>query len=66
MRKAASKECEDGTPVHSFQTLLMDLATITRNRVRPRDASTPPFEMTTTPTEVQRRALDLLGVSLRL
>ncbi len=66
-RKAASKTCEDGTPVHSFQTILADLATIVRNRMRPRNAGDgASFEMTTTPTAVQRRALDLLGVSLRV
>jgi len=65
-QKAASKTCEDGIPVHSFQTILADLATIVRNRMRPRDAGGASFEMTTTPTAVQRRALDLLGVSLRV
>ncbi|MEK0339973.1 MAG: IS1634 family transposase, partial [Nitrosopumilus sp.] len=65
-RKAASKSCDDGTPVHSFQTLLADLATIVRNRMRPRDAELATFDVTTTPTAVQRRALELLDVSLRL
>ena len=65
-RKAASKTCDDGNPVHSFQTLLTDLATIVRNRLRPRDAGEETFELTTIPSPVQRRALDLLGVSLRL
>jgi len=65
-RKAASKICDDGTPVHSFQTLLADLATIVRNRMRPRNAGRETFEITTTPTAVQRRALDLLGISLRV
>ena len=33
-RKATTKKCEqDGQPVHSFQTLLADLATVTRNTV---------------------------------
>jgi hypothetical protein len=65
-RKAAAKTCDDGTPVHSFHTLLADLATIVRNRVRPTEAGKQTFELTTSPTPVQRRALDLLGVSLRL
>lgn len=65
-RKAGTKACDDGTPVHSFQTMLADLATIVRNRIRPREASSATFDMTTTPTKVQRRALDLLGVSIRL
>jgi len=66
MRKASSKRCEDGSPVHSFQTLLADLATIVRNRVQPQGRSESTFELTTTPTAVQRQALDLLGVSLRV
>ncbi|TFH66982.1 MAG: IS1634 family transposase [Gemmatimonadales bacterium] len=65
-RKAASKSCDDGKPVHSFQTLLADLATIVSNRMRSRDAGEETFEVTTTPTPVQRRALDLLDVSLRV
>ncbi len=65
-RKAALKICDDGTPVHSFQTILADLATIVRNRMRPPDAGRETFEVTTTPTTVQRRALQLLGISLRV
>ncbi len=65
-RKASSKRCDDGAPVHSFQTALADLATIVRNRMRPREADSATFLVTTTPTPVQRRALDLLGVSLRV
>ena len=53
--------------MHSFQTILADLATIVRNRMRPRDTDDgASFEMTTTPTAVQCRVLDLLGVSLRV
>jgi transposase len=65
-RKARTKLTTDGSPVHSFQTLLRDLATVVNNRVQPTDRSAKPFEMTTTPTPLQQRALDLLGVSLRL
>jgi hypothetical protein len=53
-------------PVHSFQTLLEDLATITRNTIRPCIPDSPTFEKTTLPTPLQQRALDLLQVSLRL
>ena len=53
-------------PVHSFRTLLADLATIVRNRLQPKDASAPPFEILTTPTPLQQRAFDLLGVPVRL
>ncbi len=65
-RKAAGKRTEpvDGEPlpVHSFHTLLGDLATLTRNVVRlGRDRLTA---ILATPTPTQHRALDLLGVTL--
>jgi transposase len=65
--KALSKRRPDGQPVHSFRTLLDDLATLVRNRVRPAgtdDASS--FELCTIPTSLQREALDRLGISGRL
>src|ERR1700751_3304797 len=63
-RKAARKRTDpaDGEPlpVHSFHTLLGDLATLTRNVVRlGRDHLTA---ILATPTRTQHRALDLLGV----
>ena len=64
-RKARTKLTTDGFPVHSFQTLLRDLATLAKNRVQPKDGSAKPFEIITTPTPLQQRALDLLGVSPR-
>jgi len=68
-RKAASKRSEDGLPVHSFQTLLADLRTIAKNRIRPLDqegSAAFAFDLITTPTPLQRKALDLLGVPLAL
>jgi len=64
-RKAARKRTDpaDGEPlpVHSFHTLLGDLATLTRNVVRlGRDHLTT---ILTTPTRTQHHALDLLGVT---
>src|SRR4029077_1923901 len=63
-RKARKRtEPVDGEPlpVHSFHTLLGDLATLTRNVIRlGRDHLTT---ILATPTATQRRALDLLGVS---
>src|ERR1035438_9032023 len=35
--KALTKQTDDGLPVHSFQTLLGDLATIAKNRIQPKD-----------------------------
>ena len=65
MRKAATKRTEDGFVVESFQGLLALLGTIVVNWVRPQGAATEPFEMITIPNPHQRRALDLLGVTLR-
>jgi transposase len=66
-RKALTKVTDDGLPVHSFRTLLSDLATITRNTVEIRDsAETARFEKITRPTALQQRALDLLGTRLTL
>jgi hypothetical protein len=61
--KSHSKHTADGSPVHSFQTLLRDLGTIVVNRVQPKNASTPAFDVITTPTALQQRALDLLHTS---
>jgi len=63
--KAHSRRTEDDLPVHSFQTLLSDLATIVTNRVQPKDATIPAFDIITTPTGLQQRALDLLRVPLK-
>jgi transposase len=60
--KVASKRTEQGLPVHSFRTLLQDLATLTRNRIVPNSAETQPFEMLATPTQLQQRAFELLGL----
>ena len=63
--KAQKKRTEDDFPVHSFQTLLADLATIVKNRVQPKiPGAKVTFDKITQPTRVQQRALDLLGVSL--
>jgi hypothetical protein len=63
-RKAAQKRTEDDQPVHSFQTLLADLATITKNRILVKLQGAEPFEKITRPTPLQDRALSLLGVTL--
>jgi transposase len=62
--KACRKTTEDGYPVHSFATLLTDLATVVRNTCQPTSIKAPAFEKVTTPTPIQQRALDLLQVSL--
>jgi hypothetical protein len=65
LAKAATKATTDGEPVHSFATLLQDLATIAANRIQPA-GNLPAFTLITTPTPVQRQAFELLGVSHRL
>ncbi len=65
-RKAATKQTahEHGEPlpVHSFHTLLADLATLTRNVVRfGRDRIAA---VLATPTPTQRRAFELLGIKI--
>jgi hypothetical protein len=64
LAKAARKRTTDNTPVHSFTSLLADLATVCANQIQPAD-NMPAFTMTTTPTPLQRRAFELLDVSHR-
>jgi hypothetical protein len=66
LAKAATKHTTGDLPVHSFGSLLADLATICLNTIQPADPALPGFRLITTPTAHQRRALDLLGVSHRL
>ncbi|HUN34878.1 MAG TPA: IS1634 family transposase [Trebonia sp.] len=66
LAKAAAKRTGDELPVHSFASLLADLATICLNTITPADPALPGFRLVTTPTAVQRHAFDLLGVSHRL
>jgi Transposase DDE domain len=61
-RKAATKRTNDGQPVHSFRTLLADLATLARNVVSFGKAGE--LTMFTKPTKIQQRAFDLLGVKI--
>ncbi len=62
--KTGSKRNADGDPVHRFSILIDDLATITRNTVAPRLAGAQPFQITTRPTPLQKKALGYLGVRL--
>ena len=61
-RKAAGKRTADGRPVHSFRTLLQDLATLTRNVVRLGDA--PPIVMLARPTPIQQYAFGKLAIAI--
>ncbi len=62
VRKDQRKRTDDDEPVHSFRTLLADLGTLAKNRVRVRGSSEE-FYVLTQPTAPQTRALDLLGVA---
>jgi hypothetical protein len=59
--KASSQLLADGTAVHSFRTLLADLATLTKNTVRVPNSSAT-FDKLANPTPLQDRALQLLSL----
>lgn len=60
-KKKAVRLSADGLPIHSFETLLAELATRCRNRCRIKsDPDSPPFSHLTEPTPLQQRAFDLL------
>jgi hypothetical protein len=61
-RKAITKRTNDGQPVHSFRTLLADLATLARNVVTFGKAGE--LTLFTKPTKIQQRAFDLLDVKI--
>jgi transposase len=60
--KIASHTLDDGTPAHSFSTLLAELATIVRNTCRTPNAAAdaPTFDLLTTPNPKQQRAFELI------
>ena len=60
--KATTHALSDGSPAHSFSTLMAELATIVRNTCRaPSNGSAAPtFEITTIPNPKQRHALALI------
>ena len=62
--KALTKRTDEGAPVHSFQSLVRHLRTIVKDRMRLKSDTAIEFDKITTPTPLQLRALDLLGVSL--
>jgi transposase len=63
--KERTKQTVDGFSVHSFRTLLADLGTVCKNRIRVTTTTTSnEFYMVTRPTAEQDHILNLLGVSL--
>jgi len=61
-QKARTHTLSDGTPGHSFRTLLEELSTIVRNTRRTAQSAekAPTFMVVTQPNPVQQRALKLL------
>ena len=60
--KVATRKLKDGSPAHSFRTLLEELSTIVRNTCQPRleQRTGSTFQMTTLPNPAQQRAMQLL------
>jgi hypothetical protein len=62
LHKVHTQQIDDGSPAHSFRTLLERLRAIVRNLCRlGADPDAPTFELVTTPDPTQQRALDLLN-----
>jgi len=62
-KKKADRVTSDGLPIHSFDTLLVELGTRCRNWSRVKsDPNSAPFSHLTEPTPLQQRAFDLLRV----
>jgi hypothetical protein len=64
LAKSATGRAADGVPVHSFQSLLADLATLARNTIVTAIAPDRPFTVLTRPTPIQQKAFDLLGMPI--
>jgi hypothetical protein len=64
MKKVITRTLDDGSPVHSFRTLMQDLQTIVRNTCRTSRGAedAPRFDLVTTPTPKQKHALELIGL----
>jgi len=62
LRKISCRRLDNGATVHSFATLLAELASITRNTCRTpsADPKAPSFQVSTTPSPAQQRAFDLV------
>jgi hypothetical protein len=58
LRKAQTKRTTTGETCHSYKSLLSELATLTRNTIRPGHANAT-FHKLSQPTNLQAHALDL-------
>ena len=61
--KQTTGRTENGLPVHSFRTVLSDLAALTRNTLVTAINPQQSFTLTARPTPIQQKARDLLGLS---
>ena len=64
VKKQSTGVTPDGLPVHSFRTLLADLATLARNTIVTAINPLYPLTVVTRPTLVQQKAFDLLGLAV--
>jgi transposase len=64
VKKQTTGMTPDGLPVHSFHTLLADLATMARNTINTAINPNYPLTVVTRPTPVQQKAFDLLGIAV--
>ena len=62
--RALTNHTSDGRKVHSFQTLLRDLAMIVKTKSNRQTIAA--FDLLTRPTAIQQRSFDLVGVPPRL
>jgi transposase len=64
VKKQTTGLTPDGLPVHSFRSLLHDLATVARNTIITAISPHYPLTVLTRPTPIQQKAFDLLGVKV--
>ena len=64
-RKVRRQRTGDGDPARSFDTLMADLETLTKNETRVEGSETT-FDKYTCPTPLQDKAFELLGVGYRM
>ena len=64
VKKQTTGATPDGLPVHSFHTLLADLATMARNTIVTAINPLSPLTVVTQPTPIQQKAFDLLGLAV--
>jgi hypothetical protein len=64
VKKQTTGLTPDGQPVHSFRSLLADLATVARNTIVTAITPLYPITVVTRPTPLQQKAFELLGAAV--